>query len=167
MLTLRLFIFLSILLNLITRSYAEDLNSLDINWKKLSVGFNAISQSSGFSSGPLVRYSPYYRLSSELYVGASADVSYAKLDTNTSFYALGLMAFVGYDWNEKISIQFNTGTQNWTCSDCGSALVLGPSVAYDISNVNFAGLNHIWAAYLPVFKSDIAHSVQLGVGFQF
>ncbi len=137
------------------------------NLKAFQTGAVYTFQGSGFSGGGMFRYIPSYEINETFAVGLSLDLALMKLASNTNFAAIGYMTYVRMKAIDKLNIAFNVGAQTWTCKSCGTKLLLGTNISYDITMRNCGWLKNIWLAYLPTFRDPVVHEFQLGVGLQF
>lgn len=138
-----------------------------INYKSFQVGGSFTSLDGGESGGAVVRYLPTYKFSDKWSYGLSLDASSMKADGSDDFFAIGYMGFARMKLSEKLDIQLNAGAQTWTCDDCETKFVAGPTVSYDLGLEKTPWIKNVWAAYLPVFHDETAHTFQIGAGLQF
>ncbi len=149
------------------QALAFDFDPAAMDYKAVQVGGVSAFQGDGYSGGVTLRFLPSYKLSEPVTVGIALDASYLKFDTDSNFVALGYMAYARTSVFEKVTAQLNIGAKTWLCDGCGTKLVAGPSVSYDIEIERSPWLKNLWLAYLPVFRDPVDHEVQAGIGIHF
>jgi hypothetical protein len=145
----------------------------NVNYKSIEVGGIYVIQGSGYSLSGTIAYTPAYRFNPTWRVGLNLGATYLKLDDLTRFAVTQYLVTGTYEVNQYWSIQLQSGLQSWWMSSGSkTALAVGPKISYSPSfklsqSSSTDWLANLWASYLPVFQTKVAHEFSLGLGIQF
>lgn len=133
-------------------SFTATAQATEVNYKNFEVGVSALAQNSGTSGSGLIRYAPNMMLQEDVRVGLSFDFAPHKFSDETKFNAINVLLNGEYLASSDWAFGASVGSEDWSCSGCGSKTVFAISGRKTI-DVTLSTLN-IQSAFLQLLTVE-------------